>query len=222
MFASFGWLIAAGSTPTGETFRKILPYALIGVIVLCAAHLVFTLVRRKKVDKTGRYRWWEMLIYLGTVGCIAVLAATSFIEMLRSGALLGWPLFVHMFAAGAFVGVLPLLAVTWCHFNTYGCCPRNVPKTGDSQADPSGDAAAACRSSEPSAGRFSCTAKTLFWIVLAGGFVVTMTMLVSMLPLFGTDGLHTLINVHRYAGLVVVLALIAHIYAVAIRLTGLR
>ena len=59
-------------------------------------------------------------------------------------------------------------------------------------------------------------------LILVSGFIVTMTMLVSMLPIFGTDGLHTLLDLHRYSGLVVVIALALHFYGVAIQKVGLQ
>jgi hypothetical protein len=64
--------------------------------------------------------------------------------------------------------------------------------------------------------------KLMFWIILLGGFVVTMTMLLSMLPLFGTDGLYQLLDIHRYAGLLVVVALAIHLYAVVLQRLGWR
>ena len=37
-------------------------------------------------------------------------------------------------------------------------------------------------------------------------------MLLSMLPIFGTDGLHALLDIHRYAGLMAVVVLAIHFY----------
>ena len=59
--------------------------------------------------------------------------------------------------------------------------------------------------------------KLTFWIVLAAGVVVAGTMLLSMLPLFGTDGLHVLLDIHRYSGLVVVVALLLHLHSVVLQ-----
>ena len=62
----------------------------------------------------------------------------------------------------------------------------------------------------------------LFWIILAAGLVTSLTMLFSMLPLFGTDGLHDLLDIHRYSGLVVVVAAILHFYGVVLQRLGWR
>ena len=62
----------------------------------------------------------------------------------------------------------------------------------------------------------------MFWVILLGGFAVTMTMLLSMLPLFGTGGLHQLLDLHRYSGLLVVVAMVMHLYCVGLQRIGWR
>ena len=62
----------------------------------------------------------------------------------------------------------------------------------------------------------------MFWLILVGGLAVSATMLFSMLPLFGTDDLHCLLDIHRYSGLVVVVAMIFHFYSVVLQRIGLR
>ena len=47
-------------------------------------------------------------------------------------------------------------------------------------------------------------------------------MLVSMLPLFGTDGLESLLDIHRYAGLLAVVTLFMHFYCVLLQRAQLR
>ena len=143
-------------------------------------------------------------MYLGTLASVTVLGVTSFVAMIRFGALGGWWLFIHMFGAGAFTVVLPVLALTWCQANRFGC-----------SAQPAGD------QGQSPASRFPCLAKAMFWVILAAGLVVTGTMLLSMLPLFGTHGLELLLDIHRYAGLAVVAALILHLYAALLPRFGL-
>jgi cytochrome b subunit of formate dehydrogenase len=132
------------------------------------------------------------------------LGVTSFVAMIRFGALGGWWLFIHMFGAGAFTVALPVLALTWCQANRFGC-----------SAQP------ACDEGQAPTSRFPCLAKAMFWVILAAGLVVTGTMLLSMLPLFGTQGLELLLDVHRYAGLAVVAAMILHLYAALLPRFGL-
>lgn len=199
MFAELSPLLAAGNT--GELFRQILPYSFVAVVVIVAIHLVVALVYRGGPRERKRWNWWDVLIYLGTLGAIGVLAGTSFYEVWRHGALLGWPLFLHMVGAGAFTAALPLLALSWAHWNQF----RIGPEAG--KAGPP---------------KFFWLQKCTFWTILIAGFVVTMTMLLSMLTLFGTDGMLLLLDLHRYSGLVVVLAAVIHLYAVAMQRFNLR
>jgi hypothetical protein len=193
-------LLADAGVPAGISFHTVLPYVLVGALVLVVLHL---LVFRTGSGKAGRWNWWERLLYLATIVSVAVLAVTSFGALLRYGAVDGWPLFAHMFGAGAFVTILPLLALTWCEANRFGEPSR----------------AAGDRDTQP---RFYWFSKAMYWTLLVAGLVVTMTMLLSMLPLLGTDGLHTMLAVHRWSGLVIVVALIFHLYSVLRRRVGTR
>ena len=62
----------------------------------------------------------------------------------------------------------------------------------------------------------------MFWLLLFSGLAVCLTMLLSMLPLFGTDGLEILLDIHRYAGLLAVVALVVHLYCMIIQRARLR
>ncbi len=199
MFVELSPILAAGST--GELFRQILPYAFVGVVVIIVLHLMIALIFRGAPAERKKWNLWDILIYLGTLGCVAVLGATSFVEVMRHGELGGWPLFFHMCGAGALTAMLPLLALSWAHFNQFDIGPR----TGSAPPP-----------------KFYWLPKLMFWLILASGLVVTMTMLISMLPIFGSDGLHVLLDIHRYSGLVVVLALVLHLSSVAAQRVGLR
>ena len=199
MFAELIALLAAGNT--GELFRQILPYAFAGAAIVMVLHFLISMVFRGARAERTRWNLWDILIYLGTLGCVAVLAVTSFVEVIRHGELGGWPLFLHMCGAGAFTAVLPLLVLSWGHFNQFGIGPG----TGNTLPP-----------------KFPWFCKLMFWAVIAAGLVVTMTMLISMLPIFGSDGLHVLLDIHRYSGLVVVLAIVLHLYGVAVQRLGLR
>ena len=200
MPAHLSLLIADVASHPGDGFRKVLPFVLGGAVVLVVLHLIISRSGRGGVT---RWNWWEKLLYLATVASIAVLGVTSFGAMMRFGILDGWILFAHMFGAGALVAILPLLSLTWCEANRFGGPPPSER----------------VRDYKP---RFFWFSKAMFWTILAGGLVVTMTMLLSMLPLFGTDGLQALLAIHRYAGLVVVIAVIFHLYSVLRRQLGAK
>lgn len=185
-------------------FQGILPFALLAVLVVVVAHLIWALGHRRPAVSRAPWGWWECLVYLGTLASVAVLGVTSFVAMIRFGVLDGWWLFIHMFGAGVFTVVLPVLAVTWCQANRFGC---SALRAGDEGPCP--------------ASRFRGLAKFMFWLILAAGLAATGTMLLSMLPLFGSHGLELLLDIHRYAGLAVVAAMILHLYAALLPRFGL-
>jgi len=203
MLAQWNIALLGAAGNAAQTFVGILPYALLGVLVAVVVHLVLTLARRRAAVSRAPWGWWDWLVYLATLASVAVLGGTSLVAVIRFGILDGWWLFIHMFGAGVFTVVLPILALTWCEANRCDCPAR-----------PAGD-----EGQQPT--RFSCLAKTMFWIILAAGLVVTGTMLLSMLPLFGTHGLELLLDLHRYAGLAVVAAMILHLYATLLPRFGL-
>lgn len=198
MFAELSPILASGNT--GELFRQILPFAFVGIVVIMVCHLVIALILRGSPADRKKWNLWDILIYLGTLGCVAVLSITSFVEVLRHGELGGWPLFFHMFGAGAFTAVLPILALSWAHLNQFDVGPI----TGATPPP-----------------KFNWLPKLMFWVLIISGLVVTMTMLISMLPIFGSDGLRVLLDLHRYSGLIVVLAIVLHFYSVAVQKIGL-
>ena len=187
-------------------FRSVLPYALFGIVVLIVVHFGLSWFGGRAAARHSRWNWWERLVYLGVLGSVGLLGATAFFGVLRFGALHGWLLFAHMFGAGAFVAVLPVVALTWCEANRFvrGRAPRGALATAGT------------------APRFFWLPKAMFWILLAGGLVVSLTMLVSMLPLYGTEGLEQLLDLHRYSGLLVVAATVFHFYSVLLQRIGWR
>jgi cytochrome b subunit of formate dehydrogenase len=203
MFFQLTPLIAAGENGAAG-FRSGLPFTLLALLVIVIVHLVYSFARRTETPKRPSWNLWEKLVYWGTLLSVVVLGVTAFFAMLRYGVLDGWLLFFHMFGSGAFVAVLPLLALTWAGANRCGCCAEDA-SDGEGTAE-----------------KFAALPKAAFWVLLISGFVVTGTMLLSMLPLFGTDGLHTLLSIHRYSGLVAVVAVVLHLYGVILQRLGLR
>ncbi len=134
------------------------------VVVL---HLLLALLGGRAAKPRKRFNIWEKLVYLGALVSVAVLGVTSFYTVLRFGGMHGWWLFAHMFGAGALTGVLPLLALTWCGANRFG---RLTEQQREEAVWP----------------RFFWIPRVMFWLFLLAGFIVLITMLVSMLPLFGT------------------------------------
>lgn len=195
-------LIGAGGDAV-ERYLKVMPFALLGVLVVVAVHLVLVFSRRRATGPRSFWGWWDALVYLGTLVSVVVLGITSLVGVIRFGILDGWWLFIHMVGAGLFTVVLPLLALSWCEANRF-----EYPAPADNEG-------------EVRPRRFSGLAKAMFWVILASGLVVTGTMLLSMLTLFGTHGLELLLDLHRYAGLALLAAMILHLYATLLPKLGL-
>lgn len=200
--------------PSHGIFYVILVGSLLATIVLVVLQFIVGFATGRRTTPRLPWTMWERLVYLGTLASVAVLGITAFVAVIRFGVLDGWWLFVHMFGAGALVAVLPILALTWFIPNLFSAEEADSRRTSTLRswiAD----------SDTEYAPRFFWLPKALFWIVIAGGLVVSMTMLLSMLPLFGTDGLELLLEIHRYAGLAVVIALVLHLSSVILQRMGL-
>jgi hypothetical protein len=187
----------------GKVFPAVLVATLIATVGIVVLHLILALIGGRAPRARKRFNLWEKLIYLGTLVSVAVLGVTSFYTVLRFGGMHQWWLFAHMFGAGAMTGVLPLLALTWCGASRFG-------RVSEQHAE------------ETFLPRFFWIPRVMFWMFLLAGFVVMVTMLVSMLPLFGSDGLEILLDIHRYAGLLAVVTLFIHFYCVLLQRAQLR
>ncbi len=196
-----------GNTPAAM-YPKVIVAALIATAVLLLIHLLISLAKGHRPARP-RWRLITKLIYIGAVTSVVILGATSFISVLRHGAMHGWFLFAHLFGAGAFVVFLMLIAVMWAVPSKLcgDTCPamKHDPATAVTVDDDG-----------PQAPRFHCITKLAFWLILLSGVVTAGTMLLSMLPLLGTQEMNQMITVHRYAGLVLVVATIVHLYTVAL------
>ncbi|MCL4206674.1 MAG: hypothetical protein KJ000_29675 [Pirellulaceae bacterium] len=204
MFADgnmFAGLFAAHAA--GPLFTQTLPFLLIAVAVVVGACLVIGIAGRGRAEPKSRWSLWEWLVYAATLGSVTILAVTSFGALLVNGHLGSWALFFHMVGAGAFVFTLPVLAVTWCEPSCFDL--RRYGERGQT-APP----------------RFYWLPKLMFWVVLPAGWIVSMTMLVSMLPLLGTEGLNSMTDLHRWSGLIVVAAVALHLSGVVLQRIGRR
>ena len=212
MFASLTDFLETMASQPGQVYRDLIPILLIATVAVVALHFVVALLTRpaSRVKPAG-WSWWERLIYLITVVAVADLGATAFYAVLRYGAMEGWALFVHVLGSGALVLALPLMAITWAEANRFGRArPVEHPSPEADDAD------------SRRAPRFLWLNRLTFWIILASGFVTVSTMLVSMLPWYDTDGLQRMLDIHRYSGLLLVVATIFHLYGVWLRRLGLR
>ena len=201
-----------GSAPAAM-YSKAIVAALIATGALLLLHLLVSLA---KGHRPVRPRWHIItkLIYIGAIVAVLILGVTSFYAVLSHGAMHGWFLFLHLIGAGAFVVFLLLVAVMWAVPSKLctGSCATSPVADDDAQAQ----AQAQAQAHAPTASRFHCLTKLAFWLLLISGVVTAGTMLLSMLPVLGTQQMNQMITIHRYAGLVLVIATIVHLYTVVL------
>lgn len=127
---------------------------------------------------------WEKMALGSNLLSIILLALTGFWATLaQRHALTGYLLMIHAGLGGLFFTSLAALAVTFAE----ACRIEDTDWTGAPQ------------------GRFPLAQKLAFWGLLLFGLGVTLTMLVSMLPVTGAAGLDWLYQAHRLCALLVVM-----------------
>lgn len=188
----------------GKVFPDVLVVVLLATAALILLHLVLALIGSKPTRPRRRWNLWERLVYLGMLVSVAGLGFTAFYCVLALGHMRHWWLFVHMFGAGAMVAVLPLMAINWAGPNRFEL------------------RAASDEEEETYAPRFYWITKLMFWLFLASGLIVALTMMLSMLPVFGTEGQTVLLDIHRYSGLLAVVTLVLHFYFVLLQRVRIR
>lgn len=165
--------------------------------ILVVIHLIVRFTGKTSNDQRRRTRWSipEKLVYFGFVLAVCVLGATAFVSVLTFDAMHGWWLLVHLAAAAAFVFLVAVMSWTvsfrFAIVNQSDQENANTPARG-----------------------FSWPAKVIYWIILMLSIVVVGVILLSMFPLFGTDQLLQLIDVHRFSGLALFAAVILHFFLV--------
>jgi hypothetical protein len=122
------------------------------------------------VVPAGRLRGLAWLVLILAALAMAGLAATGYYPALAGHQPLGgYPLLIHTTLSGAFMGLLPLVALLWAErLGTRRCG--------------------------------SLILRLAFWLALLLGLTLAATMLLGMTPLFGSEGLHQLLETHRWAG----------------------
>jgi cytochrome b subunit of formate dehydrogenase len=93
----------------------------------------------------------------------------------------GWPLLIHMFGAGMLLLGMAAVAIIWADRCRLGA------DTG-----------------------LNLGQKLVFWVALVLGLIIMLSMLVAMLPIFGTEVQHELLELHETGGWLFLCAMIVH------------
>jgi hypothetical protein len=137
-----------------------------------------------------RRAWFHSLIYVAFMGVLALLSVTSFGSLLQSKPLSGYVLMAHVAGAGAFTFLL--VAIAWLYLPTYSHAEQGF--------------------------RFEhrwWLARWSAWLLVVGSLAAAGTMFLSMLPVLNTESLKQVALLHRYAGIVTVVAAVLNVFAMA-------
>jgi hypothetical protein len=173
----------------------------LGSLLRKMAHLFTPLFLLQKLGLIGRLR--KLSFLLGLLS-FCVLLLTGFGPLSLGCRLHGYLLMIHATFAPVFIACTAFIAITGAAqyvFNKKDIehipCPCwKLPNRADG-----------CWLSDTGIG-----AKTGFWILLVMSIPVALTMVLSMLPLFGLEGQEFLFHAHRWCALVFGLTAIVELY----------
>ena len=171
----------------------------LGSLIRKMVHLLTLLFLPQKLSWAGRFCKLAFLLGLLT---FCVLALTGFGPLVFGGRLQGYLLMIHATFALVFIAcaaVVAILAAGRYSFNKADAeAALHICKCGRGEG---------CRLTDKGIG-----AKAGFWFLLIMTLPVTLTMVLSMLPLFGPFGQEFLFQMHRWCALVFVLAAVTELY----------
>jgi formate dehydrogenase subunit gamma len=166
-------------------------------ILVCPIHWVLVARRRPQpglgMKTVRRYSVWERLVHLGLLVSFTVLAFTGFYATIGwGGPMKGYTLMIHTTFGAVFAVTCGFMLLTWANDHAFG----------------------------RSHGRFDCGQKLYFWLAGLLVLVALLTMLLSMINLFGTSGQALMYTLHRWATLVLLVATVWHVYATTLAKPG--
>ncbi len=183
---AFKWLGLVGA---GLVALVLLRFALDGVVGRAyapASPLRIVANDGAPLTPRGLTRWEHVFHTLAGLGLL-IQAVTGLVPWLLGGEVRGWVLLAHMAGAPLFLVGLTGVALQW---------------------------AARCRFSGrggPFAPGLNVAQRQVFWITLVPGLAVVLTMLLAMLPVAGTEWQETLVEVHSYSALVLLVMMLPHL-----------
>lgn len=161
-----------------------------GTLIRKKVHLLTLLFLPQHLNLVGRFKKLVLLLALLS---FAVLLATGFGPLLMGARLHGWLLMIHATFAGVFVATAAILVVGWAHGMAFD--------RRDGQTVVQGLRSFPCKG--------SCWltdnpigAKIVFWTLAVLLLPLTLSMVLSMLPIFGTEGQEFMFHLHRWSALV--------------------
>jgi len=159
----------------------------------------------------------KKLCYLVSVVCFLVLAVTGFWPVLVHGEhISGFGMMIHATFAPIFAICLAIVALTWAGEYRFkkGDCPwlQGLLRRVTRLSIPAEAAEGPCKCA-------ATTQKIAFWAILVLALPLILSIVLSMLPLFGTHYQEIAMAAHRWTALIFAVAVLVHTYmAVRLRL----
>ncbi len=140
------------------------------------------------------------LVYFVALLCFVALAVNGFYPSVVLGKpISGYYLILQVTAGGVFAGCLAVLAVMWAHRCRFDKSDwQRLQRLIRREASESSDLGQ----------------KICFWLIVLLALPVILSIVLSMFPLFGTDGQKFLLQLHRYSALLLALVVIVHTYLI--------
>ncbi|HNQ21565.1 MAG TPA: hypothetical protein PKK06_00560 [Phycisphaerae bacterium] len=183
--------------------------ALAVAVVALAVHYAVWGRRRQAAWSPGgtrvrRYGAWDRFVLAVTGVCFLVLVGTGLSGAFSEEGLEEWRLWVHMLAAPGFALGLAAAAVTFaerCRFAPHDAAwlAHGGALFGKQRPLP--------------AGRFDAGQKLFFWLGVTLGFVALVSIMATLVPVFGDEGQEVLAGVHRYSTLALMVVVLGGAYA---------
>jgi hypothetical protein len=139
--------------------------------------------------------------YLAAIVLAGILAVTGFVQVIITGSSpSGVLLLVHMIAAPLFALTLAAASLLWSHDQQVR--EADLPLLG--QAVRTGTFYGAAT--------LTAVGRALYWLILVIALPLLLSIILSLFPLFSTDGETCLIALHGYSALTLVVAALLHGY----------
>ncbi len=168
-------------------------------------HTIATLKDWHNLTLKDSFSITRQFVFLLALLSFFILALTGFIPVIITGHHLGgFLLVVHVVAAPVFVLSIAILAVLAAHFFRFEEGDWAAMKSEMTQNEVS----------EEKSKLF--WRKLLYWLILLLTLPVAMSIVLSMYPIFGTEGQEALLSIHRYSTLLIAIAVIAYTYLVTL------
>jgi len=164
---------------------------------------LFELKQLKSKDISSKLGWIKSFFYLSTLLLFLLMFISAFLNVIFIGDdLTGFFLLVHLTVAPLFSVFLAILIILFAHSNRF--TKNDVDKITDNSG------------SIKSEINYSGYLKIVFWLIALLSIPTMISIILSMFPLFGTNGQQILLNIHRYSTLIIVLLVIFHIGLVSV------